>query len=250
MRRTAVAVLIALVCSAVHGNDNLKRSRENAQKYWDFDQVPQQDREPLWNHCAGVATDTKNPNLNWNSCLQGWLDLHKSRGEDDWFQYIEAAPYGQLLVGCDRERFSTPTLYVTFRFRAIEDVSLWEWKVKKPEDRVHLEIAFGRTVSGEHGLTFKNEVIRYDWPSRTWELKQGGTPIISAGIARFYDDEAADILRKIYHSERVTFTDRQTGDTNTVLVTSKAPKVIERLFELCGVTFGEASGAAATSGSP
>ena len=153
-------------------------------------------------------------------------------------------------MGCNRERFSTPTLHVAFSFWAIEDVSLWEWTAKKPEDRVHLEIAFGRTVSGEHGLTFKNEVIRYDWPSRTWELKQGGTPFVSAGIARFYDDEAADILRKIYHSERLTFTDRHTGKTNTVLVTSKAPKVIERLFELCGVTFDEASGAAATSGSP
>ena len=53
MRRTAVAVLIALVCSLVHGRDRLARTRENAWEDFELYKVPEQDREPLWQPLRG-----------------------------------------------------------------------------------------------------------------------------------------------------------------------------------------------------
>ncbi len=53
MKKTIIAVVLALACSLVQGRDRLARTRENAWEDFDWYKVPQQDREPLWQHCAG-----------------------------------------------------------------------------------------------------------------------------------------------------------------------------------------------------
>ena len=167
---------------------------------------------------------------------------------DDWFEMVEAAPYGDLTIGCMRHGDSPLFPHVFFVFR---DFTGFIGQRNIEKDRPHLELGFGTTVSDEHGLRSKYDILKYEWPSRSWRARhEGPDESDDAHIARFYDDEAADLLRKIYRSERVTFTDRRTGESNTVLVTSQAPKVIEEIMGICGLSVDETSDSAATPETP
>ena len=111
--------------------------------------------------------------------------------------------------------------------------------------RVHLEIGFSQVVEDpKFALRFKEDIISYRWPFPSWKAR--GAPKDwpeQMHIARFYDDEWLDIIRKVSRSRYVSFTDRRTGDTNAVLVTSRAPAVIEQVLSFCDVILDEAGAA-------
>ena len=254
MKKTIIAVVLALACSLVQGRDRLARTRENAWEDFDWYKVPQQDREPLWQHCSGIATDTRFAPLRWFSCLHGWDGVQKMTDSDDWFEMVQTTPYGHLNFGCRRKGDSPPFPDVYFVFRNMhvtEREPGAKSLIENEKDRAHLELGFGTTVSDEHGFRSKYDIVKYEWPSRSWRARhQGPDESEDAHIARFYDDEAADLLRKIYRSERVTFTDRRTGESNTALVTSQAPKVIEEIMGICGLSVDETSDSAARPETP
>ncbi len=249
---TALAGALLHAQSKTPGLDLWRSDREAwIERELEFNQVPPQDREDLKRLCLTIPISDNEMSYQFSSCLYGWWGLRK-QGESDfhmwnWFNLIDTVPYGEVNIGCEQKKDYTLLIRVFFVFRKFSGLGVPI--AKKRKDRVHLELGFSRTVSDEQfGVRFKEEIIKYPWPSRSWQAKH--TPKDSYEhmyIARFYDDEAADIIRKIYRSRYVHFTDRSVGETNTLLVTSRGRKVIETIMSQCQLSLDEASAAKATS---
>ena len=253
----AIKLILALMlaCSFVQGQGEGTKLWRADREAWieqqlEYNQVPQEDREDLVRFCSTIPLSDNDISHPFAECLYGWERLSKRQEssfyKEDWYGLVDAAPDGDLAIGCELKKDESFEVRTSFTFK--------DWLnggvpiSRKKKDRVHLELSFSQVVSDpEFGLRFKTEVINYQWPSRSWSRKS-----LPKGwhedmhIARFYGEEAADILRKIYRSRHVSWTDRKVGETNTVLVTSRGRKRIEQIMGFCQLSL-DAHGAGKAS---
>ncbi len=235
--RAFIVVLAGLWMSA-HG-------QVTPDRLFEYRKVPIEDRENLKRHCADIPLEHWSSSEYVMGCLAGWNVQPFDWGDTDGvFTAVQAVPYGLLTIACDKEKKDeTRIINVFFCFKNIatnvsRDHSV-STDITRKEDRVHLELGFSQVVpDSPFGVRFKEEIIKYPWPSRSWRAwnERHLEDVIGkedTHIARFYNDEAVDIIRKIYRSRYVHFTDRKTGESNTVLVTSQAPTVIKEIMSHC-----------------
>ena len=114
------------------------------------------------------------------------------------------------------------------------------------KDRVQLQLGFwGAIESEDGGYQLRQELIDYDEKKRSWAYKPyrsaGGMryPREERGLARLFYHEAADVARRIYRSEFVSWTNRRNGETYNVEVGEKGRNSIEQVMNLCGFSVHE-----------
>ena len=142
------------------------------------------------------------------------------------------------------ERPEDHNLQLNFAFK---DWNYFRNHVQRKQDRVHLQLGFWGHVENEDGggYRLRQEVIEYDWPDRSWAHK----PFLEFGKrhqpkelrhhVRFFHHEAADLARRISRSESISWTDRRTGETETITVGEKSRRAIEQVMGLCGFSVNE-----------
>ena len=128
---------------------------------------------------------------------------------------------------------------VTFK-----NVSFTTYSTKK--DRVQLQLGFwGAIESEDGGYKLRQELIDYDEKKRSWAFKpyrsvgEMYSPREERGLARLFYHEAADVARRIYRSESVSWTNRRNGETYNVEVGEKGRNSIEQVMNLCGFSVHE-----------
>ena len=128
---------------------------------------------------------------------------------------------------------------VTFK-----NVSFTTHSTKK--DRVQLQLGFwGAIESEDGGYQLRQELIDYDEKKRSWAYKPYRSagemyyPREERGLARLFYHEAADVARRIYRSESVSWTNRRNGETYSVEVGEKGRNSIEQVMNLCGFSVNE-----------
>ena len=123
----------------------------------------------------------------------------------------------------------------------------WPTRVRRKEDRVHLQLGLWskvRVAGDGEGFTLKQTTLDYDWPHSSWPKPPGWSYSRGRVIkelkheAVFFGEEAAALMRTIYHSEAFSWTDRKIGETNTVLVGETVRPNFGKLLHFCGIDPG------------
>ena len=228
MKAHTISAILVLVCiSHLHSED---------------------ERTALDRLCSNIPMNREYSWWYLDRCLDGWILLKsKDTGDrDDLWSPITASPYGRVYIGC---KTIEPSTFIPWVFFIFKDCRPYIRTIKTKKDRVHLELSFSQAVSDENGIRFKKDIVSYDWPSRSWHVRNGGNVFGEARhIARLYDAEAAEIIRRMYRSHYVTFTDRRTGESNTVLVTRDGREFIEQIMGKCRLSLDEADSLTGSDG--
>ncbi len=139
-----------------------------------------------------------------------------------------------ILFGCDLKREPKKKLYLSFSFEDL-DYSRIRRSKRSKKGWVHLQLGFWAWVRSADGPdVLRQETIDYDWPNRIWDHAH-----YLKGHVRIYHHGAADIARRIYSSESISWTDRRTEETNSLEVGEKGRKAIEQIMGLCGLAINE-----------
>ena len=155
---------------------------------------------------------------------------------------LNAADRQSIHFGCNLQHDRERPLYLSFAFKDL-DYSSWTVRSRRRNKKgfVHLQLGFWNSVRSEAGsdLVLRQETIDYDWPNRAW--KDWKSAHYMKGHIMFYNHEAAGIARRMYRSESVSWTDKRTGEANSVEVGDKGRKAIEAIMSLCGFSVHESS---------
>ena len=215
--------------------------------------------------CDGVPRDVPDPGIWWSwqyvHCMDPWTVLRA-----DWEEKVargtsaHGAPFGRLDLGCERSTTlpEENNLHLTFEFGKDEGHENRSPEyVRQKEDRVHLQLGFrGRVEASESGgSTLSRTTLDYDWPHRSWLPKpyrrrdtgEMHQPKEERDEANFYHQEAADLVRRMYHSESVDWTDRRTGETNRALIGNLGRKAIKTVMDFCGFNLNTGSSSSSSS---
>ena len=166
------------------------------------------------------------------------------------FIIVRGYPQGKMFLKCNRNYQDRYRIQVSIHFKdhwhhdfpdSITDP--WPSRVRRKEDRVHLQLGFSskvRAAEDGEGFTLKQTTLDYDWPQRPWPKPPGWSyngKVIKEQKheTSFYGEEAAALMRTIYHSEAFSWTDRKIGETNTVLVGETVRPNLGKLFDYCGI---------------
>ena len=156
---------------------------------------------------------------------------------------IEGYPYGDMTLYFFPEQ-DHHKLDLAFTFKARRDNeynplrpsgSSWDVGLKY---EVRPRISFMSKVRrAEGGFSLQQDIVEWDdWAYRHWDFWKGKLgPDHDTAYA--LGDEAANLVRKMYHSESISWTDLKTGETNTAITESPARKAIREFQELCGGCF-------------
>ena len=178
----------------------------------------------------------------------GGTVFHKER-----FMIVRGYPQGIMHLRCNQNYQDKYRIQVSIQFKdhwhhdfpdSITDP--WTSRVRRKQDRVHLQLGFSSQVQAAgdgEGFTLKQTTLDYDWPHRPWPkpprwIYNGRLIKEQQHETSFYGEEAAALIRKIYHSEAFSWTDRKIGETNTVLTGEVARPSLARLLDLCGYSLG------------
>ena len=159
-------------------------------------------------------------------------------------------PQGKMILECNQNHQDRYSIQVSITFKdhwyhdfpdSITDP--WLSRVRRKEDRVHLQFGFSskvRAAGDGEGFTLKQTTLDYDWPHRPWPKPPGWTYNLKVIKEQkyetsFYGEEAAALMRTIYHSEAFSWTDRKIGETNTVLVGETVRPGFGKLLDFCGI---------------
>ncbi len=139
-----------------------------------------------------------------------------------------------ILFSCNPGGEPTKPLHLSFSFEDL-DYSYIRKSKRNKKGSIHLQLGFwawARSAAGPDVL--RQETIDYDWPHRIWDRAH-----YLKDLVRIDYHGMADIARRIYSSESVSWTDRRTGETNSVEVGEKGRKAIEQILNLCGLAINE-----------
>ena len=173
-----------------------------------------------------------------------------------WRQFIVAYgyPFGNMGLKCNEVRPGAKELRLYFYFRDhwLHGRDLGPRLVRRKKDRVHLHLGIWSQVEAAEegeGFTLRQTTIDYDWPHRSWARtrfysgegkRRRRYREENTHEAPFFGEEAAALIRKIYHSEAISWTNLKTGETNTVLTGEVAQPSIAKLMNYCGFNLTEA----------
>ena len=163
-------------------------------------------------------------------------------------------PYGNMQLKCHEVRPGAKELRLYFYFRDHQLLGRDRGPrlVRHKKDRVHLHLGIWSQVEAAEegeGFTLKQTTIDYDWPDRSWARtrfysgegkRRRRYREENTHEAPFFGEEAAALIRKIYHSEAINWTDLKTGETNTVLTGDVAQPSIAKLMNYCGYSLTDA----------
>ena len=168
------------------------------------------------------------PNWAWQ-IDSNWEPLENSRNGPS-FLLIKGDPYGKITFSCFDLFDNRPMVKFKFRHNSVHHGAIWH-----PEERVHFELGF----LTQSGAALKTETTRYDWPNKSPRMQVVREE--SFHKVSFVYEEAINLMRRIYHSESMTFADRRTGEINTVATGDKARKGLLQFTQACGINLGVAS---------
>ena len=171
------------------------------------------------------------------------------------FMLVTGYPQGKLRLKCHRGYQGEERIRASLEFKdhwhhdfPYSTTDAWSTRVRRKEDRVHLQLGFSSKVGvagdGE-GFTLKQTTLDYEWLHSSWPKPLSLSTYIGAGKLRkirehkhetaFFGEEAAALMRSIFHSEAFSWTDRKIGETNTVLVGETIRPSLDKLFDFCGM---------------
>ena len=159
-------------------------------------------------------------------CQREWrvvYDSHKLLG--DSARIVEQGePYGELWLACWRPGRKNAHLYIDF----IHDMSMGapSWIGRKSPFRVGLWEKI-LPASGEGEYTLKHTVLHY----------HKATSNDTAPASTLNDDEAAGMIRRMYHSESISWTSMVIGRSNTKTAGESSRKALEEFMEFCGISY-------------
>ena len=172
------------------------------------------------------------------------------------FIFVEGYPQGMMWMECDQNGPDEIEIQVSIFFKdhwnhdfPYSTKGQWATRVRRKQDRVHLQLGFSSKVQAAgdgEGFTLKQTTLDYGWPHRPWPVPPGWSwtfdprKVIKEQkhAVVFYGQEAAALLRTIYHSEAFSWTDRKIGETNTVLVGETVRPNFGKLLDFCGIDPG------------
>ncbi len=169
----------------------------------------------------------------WDS----WV-LRQDLDENDLYTFAYSDPDNvgspQILFSCDSKLNPKRPLHLSFSFEDL-DYSYIRQSKRSKKGWIHLQLGFWAWVRSAAGPdVLRQETIDYDWPNRIWDHAH-----YLKGHVRIDNHGTADIARRIYSSESISWTDRRTGETNSVDVGEKGRKAIEQILNLCGLAINE-----------
>ena len=180
-------------------------------------------------------------------CLDPWRFPQVNYDYNHISNAAKGAPYGKIFMGCYRaphHRYVRPGPYVTLWFQKKlwgAGLASWEFKdkVERPEDRMHLQLTFTEPVVTDDGsFSVRQKVLEFD-PSRPHNHEDASTEPLYSTV--FFGDEAADVMRRMYRSQTVSWTDLKTGETNTAAISERGRYSIQRILGHCGVSLHEST---------
>lgn len=202
--------------------ENLRRLKEK-QPHVDFSKLP----------CWAKASDNLPDRTDHiEECAYYWEVRTHSLHPDKRFIMVRGYPDARdtwISFGCN------PSRGIKFD---LGFVLATELEFYGPEDRLHLQIGFSSRVRADDGgWVLKHETIDLDKHRRPWNIKSRRVRGIGRNAAAYYDGEALDLLRRIYHSDRVSWTNLKNGRTSHAVIGPAARAGIKELLDSCHVSF-------------
>ena len=216
--------------------------------------------------CSSYAEFGRNPDLHpeyfaqrtdhFKPCPGMWRLLGGGKAfAKEQFMLVTGYPQGKLRLKCHHGYQTEERIRATLHFKdhwhhdfPYSTTDAWSTRVRRKQDRVHLQLGFSskvRAAGDGEGFTLKQTTLDYEWPHSSGPKPLSLSTYIGAGKFRkirehkheaaFFGEEAAALMRTIYHSEAFSWTDRKNGETNTVLVGETIRPSLDKLFDFCGI---------------
>ena len=163
---------------------------------------------------------------------------------------MKGYPHGEVYLKCFEkhprgEKSELSFIFKDFWFYRPGPLSFRKLRNKK--ERVHLQLGFWSKVQAAEegeGFTLKHNTIDFEWPNRSKRIGPDEVP----HRVQFSNKEAADLIRKMYHSEAFSWTDLRTGETHHALVGEAIRPNFAKLLDYCGIDLdGDSSSSSQSS---
>lgn len=160
-----------------------------------------------------------------------------------WTISVYGYPHGDMNLSCYKRHPRGTKWDLYFLFKDHWALQRYNTNFRSPrnkKERVHLQLGLWSRVEaaeGGEGFTLKQATIDFEWPNRSKRISD----VEEIHRVNFFDEEAFDLVPKIYHSEVLTWTDLKTGETNSILTGEMARSAIDEMMGHCGysLTDGE-----------
>ena len=160
-----------------------------------------------------------------------------------WFISIYGYPQGKMGLSCYKRHPTGTKWRFYFTFKDHWTYQRWSRsnfrRPRNKKERVHLQLGLLSKVEAAEegeGFTLKQATIDFKWPNRSKRISD--QEIIHS--VKIFDEEAFDLVRKIYHSEALSWTDLRTGEVNTILTGEMARSAIDEMMGHCGYSLTDA----------
>ncbi len=160
-----------------------------------------------------------------------------------WFISIYGYPHGSMNLRCYKRHPAGIEWELYFLFKDHWTYQRWSRsnfrKPRNKKERVHLQLGLWSNVEAAEegeGFTLKQATIDFNWPNRSKRISD----VEQIHRVNFSDEEALDLMLKIYHSEVLSWTDLKTGETNSIMTGEMARSAFDEMMGHCGVSLTEA----------
>ena len=176
-------------------------------------------------------------------CPNLWrvLDVH-GFGFLSWFISVPGYPHGDMTLTCNKRHPTGTKWELHFFFKDYWLFQRYNTNLRRPrnkKERVHLQLGLWSQVEAAEegeGFTLKQATIDFKWPNRSKRISD----LEQIHRVNFFDEEAFDLMRQIYHSEVLSWTDLRTGETNSILTGELARSAIDEMLGHCGYSLTDA----------